>query len=144
MSVPTPVQLCKPVSWRTRRLWLWHRLCRCLHIIIFLAMTMVFILSYSSRDTISVHLGILVYLWIYVTVYLLKHHRKYWMKIFNGYLSGNLVCGDGNCGGRYHRTDDCCRKPWWLFSKSLLLIELSIVEDKHINQCVIAFLDCVV
>merc|ERR1719474_1236832 len=25
--------------------------------------------------------------------------------------AGNLVCGDGNCGGRYHRTDDCCRKP---------------------------------
>ena len=83
----------------------------------------------------SLHPCILEYIWICVTVYLLNYHPKYLMKIFNDYLSGNLVCGDGNCGGRYHRTDDCCRKPWWLFSKTLLLIELSIVEDKHINQC---------
>ena len=135
MSVPTAVQLCKPVSWRSRRLWLWHWLCRCLHTIIFLPVIMVFILSYSSRETMSVHLCILEYIWICVTVFLLNYHPKYLMKIFSDYLSGNLVCGDGNCGGRYHRTDDCCRKPWWLFSKTLLLIELSIVEDKHINQC---------
>ena len=87
---------------------------------------------------------ILEYIWISVTVYLLKHHPKYWMKIFSDHLSGNLVCGDGNCGGRYHRTDDCCRKPWWLFSKTLLLIELSIVEDKHINQYQICLLDLLV